>query len=295
MAGRVGLAKALKLAVIGVPVLFTKTNMSTSYSAGRWAQLHDPDLLKIKPYFTYRHADGVRHPRPHHLSWNGITLPHDDIFWQTHSCPNGWLCHCRIESASARDFHSAQADGKGVKPDRWDKIDAKTGEPVGIDKGFGYAPGASLHKQLQGFVDEKVKALPAALGKALQEDLRSVSKTTPRVSESLTLPKKGIAKEASRITLAEIDKLHSVKGLPNIPVKNSTTQKFQGSYSYRAAQGTAVDIKISTASVNPELTLAHEIGHFIDHQALGNTGTYGSLSHEMFAKWRIAIESSDAT
>lgn len=272
-----------------------QTNMSTSYAAGRWTQLHDPDLLKLKPYFTYRHADGIRHPRLHHLSWNGITLPHDDIFWQTHSCPNGWLCHCRIESASARDFNAAQADGKGVKPDGWNKIDPKTGEPVGIDKGFGYAPGASLHKQLQGFIDEKVKALPTALGESLKAELNSINKLTPGIFEALSLPKSGVAKNASKITLAEIDKLHSVDGLPVIPVKNSTTQKFQGSYTYRSYQGVAVDIKISTASVNPELTLAHELGHFIDHQAFGDTGTYASQSHTMFAKWRTAIENSAAT
>lgn len=149
-----------------------QTNMSTSYAAGRWAQLHDPDLLKLKPYFTYRHADGVRHPRPHHVSWNGITLPHDDVFWQTHSAPNGWLCHCRIESASARDFNAAQADGKGVKPDGWNKLNPKTGEPVGIDKGFGYAPGKNVNKPLSQFIDEKLIKIDARIGAAMWQMLK---------------------------------------------------------------------------------------------------------------------------
>lgn len=157
-----------------------QTNMSTSYAAGRWSQLHDPDLLKINPYFTYVHADGVRHPRLVHLSWNGITLPHDDIFWQTHSCPNGWLCHCRITSANRRDYLNAEALGKSVKPDGWDKVDAKTGEFVGIDKGFGYAPGANVNKPLRGFVQDKLINYQPAIAKVLSKDLnRKIAVSDP--------------------------------------------------------------------------------------------------------------------
>lgn len=149
-----------------------QTNMSTSYAAGRWAQLHDPDLLLLRPYLTYVHADGVRHPRPHHVSWNGITLPHDDVFWDSHSAPNGWLCHCRIGSASARDYRAAQAQGKAAKPDGWDKVDPKTGEYVGIDKGFGYAPGKNVNKPLSQFIDEKLIKLDAPIGAAMFENLK---------------------------------------------------------------------------------------------------------------------------
>lgn len=149
-----------------------QTNMSSSYAAGRWQQLHDPDLLKLRPYFTYVHADGVRHPRPLHLSWNGTTLPHDDVFWQTHSAPNGWLCHCRITAASGNDFAQATAQGKGVKPANWNKIDAKTGEPVGIDKGFGYAPGANVNKTLHSFVQQKLITYSPAIAKALSSELK---------------------------------------------------------------------------------------------------------------------------
>lgn len=274
-----------------------QTNMSTSYAAGRWAQLNDPDLLKLKPYFTYRHADGIRHPRPHHLSWNGTTLPHDDAFWQTHSCPNGWLCHCRIESASARDFKAAQAEGKGIKPNGWNKIDPKTGEPVGIDKGFGYAPGASVYKQLQGIIAEKVKTLPPALGDALKTHVSKVEDRNGKIASlanSLTLPKSGVAKNSAKVLLDEIDKLHSVENLPVIPVKNSTSLGFQGRYT-STGRGEALHITISTASVNLELTLAHEIGHFIDHQAFGEGGIYASKAHTLLTKWREAIDNSAAT
>jgi Phage Mu protein F like protein len=152
--------------------LIYQQNMLSSYAAGRQTQLDDPDLLLLRPYRTYVHADGVRHPRLMHQSWNGITLPADDVFWDSHTAPNGWLCHCRVESASARDYHAAQSNGKAVKPDGWDKVDPKTGEYVGIDKGFGYKPGANVNKPLSQFIDDKLIKLDAPIGAALFESLK---------------------------------------------------------------------------------------------------------------------------
>jgi hypothetical protein len=53
------------------------TNLRSSYAAGRWSQLTDPDLLARRPYWKYVHSESVLHPRPQHLAWNGLTLRHD--------------------------------------------------------------------------------------------------------------------------------------------------------------------------------------------------------------------------
>ena len=151
-----------------------QTNMSTSYAAGRWTQLHDPDLVKIRPYLTYHHADGVRHPRPLHLSWNGFTAPRDHPFWATHATPNGWLCHCYISASSEASYADARAAGKNQLPDGWDAIDPKTGEPVGIDKGFGYAPGANADRPLKDFIDSKLIKLDAPIGAAMWQAMKPV-------------------------------------------------------------------------------------------------------------------------
>lgn len=150
------------------------TNMSTSYAAGRWAQLNDPDLLKLRPYWRYHHADGVLHPRPHHKAWNGITLPHDHPFWKTHFAPNGWMCHCYITAVSAEEYARAQAAGKGAPPAGWDAIDPKTGAPVGIDKGFDYAPGANVNRPMKDFIDNKLINLDAPIGAAMWDVLKPV-------------------------------------------------------------------------------------------------------------------------
>lgn len=172
-----------------------QTNMSASYAAGRWQQLNDPDLIKIRPYFTYHHADGVRHPRPLHVSWNGFTAPRDHPFWPTHACPNGYFCHCFITAASQSDYEAAKSFFKDSPPVGWDKIDPKTGEQVGIDKGFGYAPGANADKPMRSFVQDKLVNYEPAVAKMLSHDLnrKLIVSDPPEVFAEKVLADKTIA------------------------------------------------------------------------------------------------------
>lgn len=140
-----------------------QTNMATSYAAGRFAQLSDPDLLSIRPYWKYHHLDGVLHPRPLHVSWDGLVLPHDDPFWKTHYPPNGWGCHCWVTAASKADYEKAINAGKATPPAGWDALDIKTGAPAGIDRGWAYAPGATTAEDLLKFVADKITRLPPAV------------------------------------------------------------------------------------------------------------------------------------
>ena len=152
-----------------------RTNMATSYAAGRWQQLHDPDLLKARPYWRYIHSDGVVHPRPQHQAWNGLTLPHDHPFWQTHFPPNGWGCQCRVMAVRA------PKEGDAAEPPQgWNGIDPKTGAPPGIDKGWDYAPGARADDTLRSFVQDKLISYPPAIGRALTRDVnRYIDAQTP--------------------------------------------------------------------------------------------------------------------
>ena len=151
-----------------------QTNMATSYAAGRWQQLTHPDSVAAMPYWRYIHADGVLHPRPLHLARHGLTLPWDHPFWQTHFAPNGWGCHCRIEGVTRREGEASAAAGLSEPPAGWDTVDPKTGAPVGIDKGWGYAPGASVDKSMQSFIDDKLLALDAPIGAQMAQALEPV-------------------------------------------------------------------------------------------------------------------------
>lgn len=155
-----------------------QTNMATSYAAGRRAQMTEPGYVRFHPYWRYLHSDGVLHPRPQHLAWHGLTLPYDHPFWDTHFAPNGWGCQCRITSVTRREGEASAEAGLGDPPEGWDTINPKTDEPVGIDKGFGYAPGANVGTSLQQLVDQKLLKLSPELAQALAAEVGPVFNIT---------------------------------------------------------------------------------------------------------------------
>lgn len=110
-----------------------QTNISTSYNAGRLAQLLEGDFL----YWVYIHSKTVQHPRKEHLAWDGITLSPDDPWWQSHFTPNGFGCQCRVKGTNR-----PPKNARLTAPD--DPIDPATGEPKGIGAGWGYMPGQTV-------------------------------------------------------------------------------------------------------------------------------------------------------
>lgn len=144
-----------------------QTNLSTSYAAGRWKQLNDPDLLKVRPYWKYVHNDTVAHPRELHQSWNGVVLRHDDPWWQTHFCPNGWGCRCRIVAVGSKEYSGKPAPNNGTYQ-HTDRKGVTHTIPKGIDYGFDYAPSASLGSD---FVASKATVLPKPLADAFLGDM----------------------------------------------------------------------------------------------------------------------------
>lgn len=269
-----------------------KTNLSASYAAGRYAQLTHPDLLKSRPFWKYIHNDTVAHPRPLHVAWSGLVLRWDDPFWQTHFPPNGWGCRCRITAVSAKDYEGAQAPDEGVSIYK-DRAGNNHVIPKGIDYGWDYAPGASINRQTSQFVADKIKTLPPKLGQDFKADIDKVINTNS-VSNSLTLPG-GKTGSVFKTVLTEIDNLHSINGLPTIPAKPSRSIKYQGVYRYYPLTNKAADIQLSSSSINPELTVAHEIGHFIDHQSFNTPGVFSSINDALMADFRRAVDESAAT
>jgi hypothetical protein len=146
-----------------------QTNISTSYAAGRLAQIQDGGYT----HMMYQHHD-ARHPRPLHVGWDGLVLPVDDAFWAAHTPVNAWGCHCTV--VGIRDEAAAQRLGGkwgSPRPDNWNQIDPKTGEPVGIDKGWGYSPGATVANTVRTMA-AKAETLPAPLAQALRADIQRI-------------------------------------------------------------------------------------------------------------------------
>ncbi len=127
--------------------LIYRNNLQVAYATGNYKQAKE--VANERPYWQYRSVNDGR-TRPLHRAWNGITLRHDDPWWDTHHPPNGWNCRCRIRTLSQR-----QLDKEGITLSNSESLnnqfplvdwtDPATGltkkVPSGIDPGWDYNPG----------------------------------------------------------------------------------------------------------------------------------------------------------
>lgn len=127
------------------------TNITQAYNAGREQQMQA--LKHIRPYGVYDHTS-IEHPRLEHKAWDGIVLPLDDPWWDTHSPQNGWGCKCRKRSITRTEAErewvkSGKSGPDTAPPIEWEeRVVGKNGSnprtvrvPKGIDPGFAYNPG----------------------------------------------------------------------------------------------------------------------------------------------------------
>ncbi|KMK68570.1 DUF935 family protein [Puniceibacterium sp. IMCC21224] len=125
------------------------TNIRTSFMAGRLRQMRDPDVVRLRPYWQYRHGDAGTPitPRPQHLAWDKLVLMWDDPFWETHFPPNDWLCSCGVRTLSKGDLKRLGKDGPDKSPEIvmepiLDKTSGQPSEkPKGVGYGWDYQPG----------------------------------------------------------------------------------------------------------------------------------------------------------
>ncbi len=127
------------------------TNITQSYNAGRYQQMMA--VKHLRPFWEYDHTS-IEHPRLEHKAWDGLVLPADDVWWDSHYPQNGWGCKCRVRSLTTTEAEKNwQLRGKTgpdqAPPIEWeDKVVGKNGSnprtvqvPKGIDPGFAYNPG----------------------------------------------------------------------------------------------------------------------------------------------------------
>ena len=99
--------------------------------------------------------------------------------------------------------------------------------------------------------------------------------------------------DATQRTMRLIDGLHGDGQLPSIPITSTQARKEQGAYLSGLYNGRAHSIRLSTLGDHIELTAAHEIGHFIDHQGI-HFGRMSSETHPDLDDFRKAVRSSQA-
>lgn len=156
-----------------------RTNLRTSYAAGRYAQLQA--VKATRPYWGYHHSDAVEHPREQHLAWDGLIIHADNPWWQTHYPPSGFGCECYVTAFSLDEILATpkKDGGKRSGPDEPPAERLRNiffhGEtvqvPEGIDPGWDYAPGrAAFENQVQ-LTLEKTAPLPAVPAAQMNKQL----------------------------------------------------------------------------------------------------------------------------
>lgn len=153
--------------------LILDTNAQVAYSAGQWQRVQDAALTH--PYVRYI-TKGDEKVRASHAPFNGVTLPIDAAFWNTHWPPNGWRCRCRVQSMTRREYQRLAGEGSikteapPAKSREW--TNPRTGEvldvPVGIDPGWAYNPGQAGARaaELRATAERKLAGLPPAIAAA---------------------------------------------------------------------------------------------------------------------------------
>ena len=90
-----------------------------------------------------------------------------------------------------------------------------------------------------------------------------------------------------------IHAVHGNGGLPTIPAReNAKLRRTEAEYIYRSTQAESITIKSGTR--HPAFNVVHEIGHFIDHQALGSGG-YGFASVEGYPAAKPVMDAVHAS
>lgn len=150
-----------------------QTNMRASYAAGRYAQMMDPDMLAVRPFWKYRHNNHTAHPREFHKKWGDkpVVLRYDHPWWQTHYTPNGINCGCWIEPVRPDEYKGDPAPNDGFY-EKTDRFGVTHSIPNGVDYGWNYAPGANVGKTFSRLIDEKLIRFPPSIGADMWQALK---------------------------------------------------------------------------------------------------------------------------
>ncbi len=122
-------------------------------------------------------------------------------------------------------------------------------------------------------------------------------KTTQSLAQRFKdkLPKDNNLKVSVRSALQSIDKVLSIpkEKLPGIPIEETSDRVRLGGTVINTNTNQVVRFSISKKGDHPELTMAHEFGHYIDREGIGTPGGWSSKLDEI-PGWREAITNSQA-
>lgn len=272
----------------------TQTESAQEY--GYWKQGQNPAVLRAFPAQQFIRIRPVLAPRPYHQVAQGSIRRKDDLpFWlsmnRDFNVPWGpWGFNSGM---GVEDVDRAEAIAAGViRPD--EVVEA-------IAKPFNAGLAAGV-RNLDG-------GIPAALARATggtvaggsitaREPAAETAPSVPRlpgIMRPVTPPPRKSPASAKitgleahpesatlRAVLSVLDASHEDGGLKEVLLAATGGAAEVGSYSYSGLTGEPLLMTVSTASPWPELTLLHEIAHWIDQQIFGGRDGFGTET----GKWQ---------
>lgn len=270
-----------------------RTNVQSAYATGRYRQATDPDVLEDRPVWMF---DAVLDGRETEVCrrCDGTKQPADNEWWRTHSPP---LHHnCRSSLITLTEEQAGQ-------------VTARPPEDA-AQEGFGHAP-TYEQEELGAWARAKVADAPAELRAVARErailgpggagDEAVVAKAERHdfepagtsISAAFDLGG-GKAKKKLQAALDAIDVVHGDGDHEPTPIKQVGGASQHGVFEY-VIGGKPVKITVNSGAPYPGVSLLHEIGHFIDNQAIGRRGVNSSADEEgPLADVMAAIRSTQA-
>ena len=164
-----------------------RTNMQSAYATGQWEQMSRH--AETAPWLLYDAVDDNR-TRLEHAQFDGVLLPIDHPFWDTHYAPNGHNCRCgvlQLDDAELMEMGLVPGEVPEIKWTTW--TNPRTGiterVPEGIDPTFAHNPGKSRMEPLKEILREKYHLLP--------EDMRNAA--TANAAKQIILSTENVLKE----------------------------------------------------------------------------------------------------
>jgi SPP1 gp7 family putative phage head morphogenesis protein len=101
-----------------------RTNVQTAYNRGRWVQMKDPAVVRLRPYWMFDALLDTR-TTPICKERNGTVLKQEDTWWQSNVPPLHHRCRSSIRSLTPE---AAKRRGGNGQPPKADPPDAGFGE-----------------------------------------------------------------------------------------------------------------------------------------------------------------------
>ncbi len=265
----------------------TQTRQANDY--GYWRQGMDADVLDAFPAQRFIRVREVKQERESHQKYENQVYLKTDPIWakvinEDFGVPWGpwaWGCGHDVEDVGRPEAEQMGLieNGQELLPDVQNFNENLRASANGLDPDLLEKLKTEFGSQLVISGDELTWAGDVAVPPAPAPAPPAAGNDNP-VSDALDLQLSGLLNQKAKAAIAAIDLVHDDGNLPEIPVVGASGPSYGTFMSDQASGGAmaAKRIELKESGPWPALTAAHEIGHFLDLEAIGTAGQFATQS-----------------